>query len=100
MIHQQIFNYPLIQLVDVITIRLSRLLPLHPMIDEQNIEPEEASEELYEKQVIRTDKGQEPYRIDKFLMNRIEGATRNKIQQAIEAGMVTVDGKPVKTNFK
>jgi 23S rRNA pseudouridine1911/1915/1917 synthase len=58
------------------------------------------NEELYEQQVIRTDKGQEAYRIDKFLMNRIEGATRNKVQQAIEAGMVTVDGKQVKSNFK
>ena len=61
---------------------------------------EESSEELYERQVIKTDKGQEPYRIDKFLMNRVEGATRNKIQQAIENGMVTVDGKLIKSNFK
>jgi 23S rRNA pseudouridine1911/1915/1917 synthase len=70
------------------------------MIEETEILAEEGNEELYERQVIKTDKGQEPYRIDKFLMNRIEGATRNKIQQAIEAGMVTVDGKQVKSNFK
>lgn len=43
---------------------------------------------------------QEPLRIDKFVMNRIEGATRNKIQQAIEEGMVLVNGKPVKANHK
>lgn len=55
---------------------------------------------MYERQVIKTDKGQEPLRIDKFLMNRIEGATRNKIQQGIEAGMVTVNGQQVKSNFK
>ena len=61
---------------------------------------EENSEELYERKVIKTDKGQEPYRIDKFLMNRIEGATRNKIQQAIEAGMVTVNGHTVKSNYR
>lgn len=60
----------------------------------------EGPEELYERQVIVTDKGQEPYRIDKFLMNRIEGATRNKVQIAIDAGMVLVDGKQVKPNFK
>ena len=42
------------------------------------------NEELYEKLAITIDKGQEPLRIDKFLMQRIEGATRNKIQQGIE----------------
>ncbi len=70
------------------------------MMEENDVELEESSEELYEKQVIQTAKGQEPLRIDKFLMNRIEGATRNKIQQGIEAGHVTVDGKEVKANFK
>ncbi len=70
------------------------------MKDENMPVEEESSDELYEKKVIRTDKGQEPYRIDKFLMNRIENATRNKIQHAIEAGLVTVNGKPVKSNHK
>jgi 23S rRNA pseudouridine1911/1915/1917 synthase len=70
------------------------------MLDQVEPGIDTGNEELYEQQVIRTDKGQEAYRIDKFLMNRIEGATRNKIQQAIEAGMVTVDGKQVKSNFK
>ena len=70
------------------------------MNQENELEPEETSEELYERRVIKTDKGQEPYRIDKFLMNRIEGATRNKIQQALEAGLITVNGKPVKANHK
>ncbi|MEJ7828509.1 MAG: RluA family pseudouridine synthase [Segetibacter sp.] len=70
------------------------------MDEEIEILNNQSSEELYERQVIKTDKGQEPYRVDKFLMNRVEGATRNKIQQAIEAGMVTVDGHTVKSNFK
>lgn len=70
------------------------------MNQENEFEPEEISEELFERRVIKTDKGQEPYRIDKFLMNRIEGATRNKIQQALEAGLITVNGKPVKPNHK
>lgn len=60
----------------------------------------EANDELYEKFVYKTDKGQEPYRIDKYLMNRIEGATRNKIQQAIRSNMVLVDGKEIKPNYK
>ena len=43
----------------------------------------------------RVDKGQEPMRIDKFLVQRIENASRNKIQKAIEAGMVLVNNKQV-----
>ncbi len=58
------------------------------------------NDELYEKFVYKTDKGQEPYRIDKYLMNRIEGASRNKVQQAIRNKMVLVDGKEVKPNYK
>jgi len=58
------------------------------------------SEELYEKLVLTIDKGQEPLRIDKFLMSRIEGTTRNKIQQAIDNEMVLVNEKPVKNNYK
>ncbi|MBZ4192411.1 RluA family pseudouridine synthase [Niabella beijingensis] len=60
----------------------------------------DSNDELYQKFVYKTDKGQEPFRIDKYLMNRIEGATRNKIQQAIHNKMVLVDGREVKPNYK
>jgi len=63
-------------------------------------EQQNGNDELYERLVIKIDKGQEPYRIDKFLMNRIEGATRNKLQQAINAGLVMVNGKEVRANYK
>jgi 23S rRNA pseudouridine1911/1915/1917 synthase len=65
-----------------------------------NADEQESSEDLYERFVFNIDKGQEPYRIDKFLMNRIENATRNKLQQAINAGLVLVNGKEVKQNYK
>jgi len=71
--------------------------------DEQLPRGEEAgdgSEELYQRFVFQADKGQEPFRIDKFLMNRIEGATRNKLQQAINTGLILVNGKEVKQNYK
>jgi 23S rRNA pseudouridine1911/1915/1917 synthase len=68
-------------------------------IMEEEIELSE-TEELYERLVLTIDKGQEPLRIDKFLMGRIEGATRNKIQQAIDNEMVLVNDKPVKSNYK
>ena len=71
------------------------------MSDEEiNIENEQDADELYEKLAFTVDKGQEPLRIDKFIMNRIENATRNKIQQAIENEMVLVNDKPVKSNYK
>lgn len=57
-------------------------------------------EELYEKLSIQIDAGQEPLRIDKFLMQRIENATRNKIQQAIANEMVLVNNVIIKNNYK
>jgi 23S rRNA pseudouridine1911/1915/1917 synthase len=69
------------------------------MIENEIIEDNNESEELFEKHSIIIDKGQEPLRIDKFLMQRIEGATRSKIQQAIENEMVLVNDKPIKKNY-
>jgi 23S rRNA pseudouridine1911/1915/1917 synthase len=67
---------------------------------QHTIDEEEEGETLYEKKVITVDKGQEPLRIDKYIMVRIIGATRNKIQQGIDNGLVTVNGKQVKSNYK
>ncbi len=62
---------------------------------------EETSEEqLYERKTFSVDKGQEPFRIDKWVQMHIEGATRNKVQRRIEAGFLTVNGKIVKSNYK
>jgi len=66
----------------------------------QELEQSESSEELYERFSFKIDKGQEPLRIDKYLMNRIEGATRNKLQKGINNGMVLVNGKEVRPNYK
>ena len=46
------------------------------------------------------DPGQSLLRIDKFLANRIEGISRNKIQNAADAGSILVNGNPVKSNYK
>ncbi len=61
---------------------------------------EDTNEDWYERTSITVDGRQEPLRIDKFLTNRIEHATRNKIQQAAEAGMIRVNHEPVKSNYK
>ena len=71
-----------------------------PDIEKIENEINDVSDELFERFQFKVDKGQEPYRIDKFLMNRIERATRNKLQQAINAGLVTVNGKPIRPNYK
>ena len=68
--------------------------------DQTKDDQQNGSDELYERLVIKIDRGQEPLRIDKYLMQRIENATRNKIQQAINAGMVTVNKNTVKQNYK
>ncbi|HNF72453.1 MAG TPA: S4 domain-containing protein, partial [Chitinophagaceae bacterium] len=46
------------------------------------------------------EKGQEPYRIDKYLMNKMSNATRTKIQEAIDEGLVLVNGKSIRPNYK
>lgn len=55
---------------------------------------------LHEHFSFTADVGQEPLRVDKFLMNRIENATRNKIQQAAKAGSIIVNASPVKSNYR
>ena len=71
-------------------------------MQEEDINDIENSEsaELFEKMTIEISKGKEPLRIDKFLMARIEGATRNKIQQGIDTALVLVNDCPVKPNYK
>lgn len=46
------------------------------------------------------DKGQSPMRIDKFLLDHLANTSRNKIQQAADAGSIAVNGKVVKSNYK
>lgn len=70
--------------------------------DDDDVEQveEETPAAPVERLRIVTDKRQEPLRIDKFLMNRVEGATRNKIQQALEDGFIKVNNEAVKPNYK
>ena len=54
----------------------------------------------FEHYKFLADKGQNPLRVDKYLQNFVEFATRSKIQQAIEAGNVRVNGIVVKSSYK
>ena len=74
--------------------------PMQEELNEINPETVDNNDELYERFSITIDKGQEPLRIDKFLMQRLENATRNKLQQAINTGMVLVNGKEIRPNYK
>ncbi len=60
--------------------------------------PEE--DNLYEHHSFTVGKGQAPLRIDKYLMNFIENATRSKIQAAAKDGHILVNGSPVKANYR
>lgn len=62
--------------------------------------PESEDDTLYEHFAFTVDKGQTPLRIDKYLMNFIENATRNKIQAAAKEGNIYVNDEPVKANYK
>ena len=55
---------------------------------------------LHEHFSFEADPGQSPLRVDRFLMDRIENATRNKIQQAAKAFFIHVNGVSVKASYK
>ena len=57
-------------------------------------------EELYEHHRIAVDPGQSPLRIDKFLIDKLPNVTRNKIQNGVKDGFVTVNEHSVKPNYK
>ena len=67
---------------------------------QENNDQEIENEDLYEHHKFTASVGQEPLRVDKFLMNFIENATRNKIQQAAKSGNILVNEIPVKQNHK
>ena len=60
----------------------------------------ENSNSLFEHFSFTVDKGQTPLRIDKYLMNFVENATRTKIQSAAKSGSIQVNGNIVKSNYK
>jgi len=76
------------------------MMKMIPMEEYNFPQLEEENDELYEHYSFTADKGQQPLRVDKYLMNFIEGATRNKIQQAAKDGNIYVNDLPVKSNYQ
>lgn len=68
--------------------------------DEAAIAEEDDGSALYEHFRFVADKGQALLRVDKFLVSRLEKSSRNRIQQAADAGCIIVNGKPVKSNYR
>ncbi len=51
------------------------------------------------KHQIKVPDAKKPERLDVYLTNHIENVTRTKIQEAIKAGLITVNNKPTKPNY-
>ncbi len=67
---------------------------------EENKKEGPENEDLHEHFRFVAQKGQQPLRVDKYLMNYIENTTRSKIQQAAKDGNIYVNDIPVKSNYK
>lgn len=61
---------------------------------------EEGTGRVLSVRELSVEAGQKPERIDRWLTHRVAGATRNKVQEAIVAGAVTVNALPTKANYK
>ena len=61
---------------------------------------ENKKSELFEHFEFIASEGQLPLRVDKFLINFIENASRNKIQKSIDLGNILVNGNRIKSNHK
>ncbi len=70
------------------------------MSKEDKIVSDEELESFHELMHIVVDKGQKVERIDKYLMNRMENQTRNRLQNACRTGLIRVNGEVIKPNYK
>lgn len=68
------------------------------VIDDERI-GEDGEQEMFEHFRLIVDDGQAPIRIDKFMSSHMEDTSRHRVQLAIKAGYVRVDGKVAKANL-
>ncbi len=69
-------------------------------INLQDIDELEGEPQLYEHFRFVVDSGQEPLRIDKYMLEKLQHSSRNRIQRAANAGFVHVNDRPVKRNYR
>ncbi len=70
------------------------------MKEDNDIEEFSEEAELYEHHRIVVEGGQSSERVDKYLMHRLPNASRNKIQNGIDADAILVNEKPTKASYK
>ena len=61
---------------------------------------EDENHQLYEHFRFEADPGQQPMRVDKFMCEKLQHSSRNRIQKAADAGFIHVNDRPVKSNYK
>lgn len=69
-------------------------------INLQDIDELEGEPQLYEHFRFVVDSGLEPLRIDKYMLEKLQHSSRNRIQRAADAGFVHVNDRPVKRNYR
>jgi 23S rRNA pseudouridine1911/1915/1917 synthase len=70
-------------------------------MEEYLLESEEPENEgMYDHVRLTVDPGQSLIRIDVFLANRLDNASRSRIQAAAEQGNILVNGAPVRSSYK
>ncbi|MBP7767838.1 MAG: RluA family pseudouridine synthase [Prevotella sp.] len=73
------------------------------LLDDDELQPTPAAEDStqrYEHWKVEVDAGQAPVRVDKFLSEKMQNSSRNRIQMAADAGCIYVNGTAVKSNYK
>ena len=63
-------------------------------------EEDSNKEDRFIKHRFVAEAGQQALRLDKFIVNFVQNASRSKVQQAITQGQVLVNGKAEKPNYK
>lgn len=71
-----------------------------PDIQQELIDDDGEVGQLYEHYRIHADKGQNPMRVDKFLIEHLSNISRNRVQRAADAGFIMANDKPVKRSYK
>lgn len=69
-------------------------------VDTDDLDDADDTGARYEHFRFIADKGQALLRVDKFLVERMQKSSRNRIQQAAQAGCILVNGNPVKSNYR
>ncbi|MDB5033357.1 MAG: pseudouridine synthase [Chlorobi bacterium] len=69
-------------------------------MEDHNHEDHHYPERVPHTRTIVVTAGQSPERIDRFITTAVMRATRNKVQDAITAGTVLVNGRPTRANYR